>query len=452
MYKYYNIYNIINNINKYINKLIIIKGWVKFFRNNLFLEVNDGSTIKNIQIVIKDKKFNKIKKQISIGIPLKILGKLIIQNQYKKNIELVPHKIKLYGELDNNFFNNSILQNKYHSLSKLRKQKYLRFRTKIFNIIIKIRHNLFFIIHNYLIKNKFVYIHTPIINKNDAEGAGEVFKIIPLNRNKNLINNTFLTVSGQLEIESAMYGLGKVYTFGPVFRAENSNTNKHLSEFWMLEIEIIFFKLKDLIKFIIKFIKNLFKKILKKSKKDLIFLDKYHSKYNVEKKIINQLKNIIKKKIIIISYSKIIKLLNNYYNNIIKWGDDIGAIHEKILFNKIFINNLPIIIYNFPKKIKPFYMKLNKNKKTTKSIDVLFPNIGEVIGGSERETNYKKLFNRVKKEKINIKNISWYLNLRKLGKIYHSGFGLGFDRLIQFITGMKNIRDIIPFPISIGNI
>ncbi|MDH3005030.1 MAG: asparagine--tRNA ligase [Candidatus Shikimatogenerans sp. JK-2022] len=460
MYKYYNIKYIINNKKKIINKIIIIKGWVKYFRNNFFLEINDGSTIKNLQIIIKNKKFIKIKKKISIGIPLKILGKLILQKK-TKIIELLPYKIKIYGEIDSKFINSSILQNKYHSLSKLREQIYLRFRTNIFNSIIKIRHFLFISIHNYFNFKNFIYINTPIINKNNAEGAGEIFKITSLNLSNinklNYKNDLFnckanLTVSGQLEVESAMYGLGKVYTFGPVFRADNSNTNKHLSEFWMLEPEIMFYKLKDIIKLSVNLIKYLIKETLKKCKEELIYIDEYNKKYNNCNNLIYRLKNIINKKFIKISYNKIIKLLKNINKNIINWGDDIKSEHEKILFNKIFPYEIPIIIYNYPKNIKPFYMKLNKNKKTAKSIDILFPYIGEIIGGSERETSYKKLLNRIKKLKINIKNILWYINLRKLGNIYHSGFGLGFDRLVQYITGMNNIRDVIPYPIYPGHI
>ncbi|MDH3004644.1 MAG: asparagine--tRNA ligase, partial [Candidatus Shikimatogenerans sp. JK-2022] len=317
------------------------------------------------------------------------------------------------------------------------------------NSIIIIRHFLFIEIHNYLNKKKIIYVTTPIINKNNAEGAGEVFKITTLNylNNKNLSEDLFkgkarLTVSGQLELESAMYGLGNVYSFGPVFRADNSNTLKHLSEFWMLEIELIFSKLKNIIKLSINLIKYLFKRTLKYCYNEIIYLEKYN-----KKKIINRLKKIIKNKFIKISYNKIIKLLKKNDKNIIKWGQDIGSNHEKIIFNKILKNDLPIIIYNYPSKIKPFYMRKYKNKKITKSIDILFPGIGEIIGGSERETNYYQLYKNIKKKKMNIKNIMWYINLRKLGKIYHSGFGLGFDRLLQFITGIKNIRDIVPFPI-----
>ncbi|WGH25288.1 MAG: asparagine--tRNA ligase [Candidatus Shikimatogenerans bostrichidophilus] len=456
-YKFYNIKYINKNKKKILNKIIIIKGWVKFFRNNYFLEINDGSTINNLQVIINNKKF--LKKKIRIGIPLKIIGKLI---KNKNDIEVYAYKIKMYGNIDKEFINKSILQNKFHSRSKLRQQLNLRFRTNLFNCIIKIRHFLFINIHNYLNLKEFIYINTPIINKNNAEGAGEVFKITTLNlldkKSKfNCKKDLFkckanLTVSGQLELESAMYGLGKVYTFGPVFRADNSNTKKHLSEFWMLEPEIMFYKLKDIIKLSVNLIKYLIKGTLKNCKEELNYLDEYNKRYNNCKNLINRLKNIIKKKYIKISYNKTIKLLNNIKRNIINWGDDIGSEHEKILFNIVFPYEIPIIIYNYPKKIKPFYMKLNKDKKTTKSIDILFPYIGEIIGGSERETSYNKLLDRIKKLKINIKNIMWYINLRKLGEIPHSGFGLGFDRLVQYITGMNNIRDIIPYPIYPGHI
>ncbi|WGH27047.1 MAG: asparagine--tRNA ligase [Candidatus Shikimatogenerans bostrichidophilus] len=441
---YYTIKEIIKKKKKIINKKVRIKGWVKYFRNNLFLEINDGSTIKNLQVVLKKKN----KEKINIGITIEVLGKLIFKSN-NKDIEIIPLYIKIFGKIDINFFNNSILQNKYHSLSKLRKQSYLRFRTKIFSSIIRVRHNLSILIHNFFCNKNFFYINTPIINNYDTEGAGNMFNVTTLNikeKYKNYKKDFFgckanLTVSGQLEAESAMLGLCRIYTFGPVFRADNSNTNKHLSEFWMVESEVMFFKLNKIIKLSEKLIKFLIKKILINCIEELNFLNNYNNN-----KLINLLNNIINNKFIKISYNKVIKLLNNYKKNIIKWGDDIGSIYEEILFKKIFNNNIPLIIYNYPKIIKPFYMKINKNNITTKSFDILLPYIGEIIGGSERENSYKKLFLRLKELKMNIKNISWYLNIRKLGTIYHSGFGLGFDRLVQFITGMKNIRDVIPFP------
>ncbi|WOX79335.1 asparagine--tRNA ligase [Candidatus Shikimatogenerans bostrichidophilus] len=433
---------IIKNKNKLINKKIWIKGWVKYFRNNLFLDINDGSTINNIQIVLKKKI-----KNINIGITLKVFGKLILFNN---NIEIIPLYIKKYGNIDKKFFNNSILQNKFHNLHKLRKQKYLRFRTKIFSTIMRIRHNLSILTHNYFNKKNFYYIHTPIITYNDTEGVGNMFKVTTLDIHNKYYKKDFfgdkanLTVSGQLEAESAMLGLRKVYTFGPVFRAENSNTNKHLSEFWMIEPEIMFYNLKKIIKLSENFIKYLIKKILKNCKEELLFLENYNNK-----KIIKYLKNIYKNKFIKISYNKIIKILNKI--NKISWGDDINSNNEKILFKKIFKKKIPLIIYNWPKTIKPFYMRINKDNLTTKSFDILFPYIGEIIGGSEREYSYKKLLKSIKEKKINIKKINWYLNIRKLGNIQHSGFGVGFDRLVQLITGMKNIRDVIPYPRYPGN-
>ncbi|WOX79212.1 asparagine--tRNA ligase [Candidatus Shikimatogenerans bostrichidophilus] len=439
---------IIKNKNKLINKKIIIKGWVKYFRNNLFLDINDGSTIKNIQIVLKKKI-----KNINIGITLKVFGKLILFNN---KIEIIPLYIKKYGNIDKIFFNNSILQNKFHNLHKLREQKYLRFRTKIFSTIMRIRHNLSIFTHNYFNNNNFYYIHTPIITYNDTEGVGNMFKVTTLdilhnkyyNYKKDFFGNKAnLTVSGQLEAESAMLGLCKVYTFGPVFRAENSNTNKHLSEFWMIEPEIMFYNLKKIIKISEIFIKYLIKKILINCKDELLFLENYNNK-----KIIKYLKIIYNNKFIKISYNKIIKKLNKKNKiNKISWGDDINSNNEKILFKKIFKKKIPLIIYNWPKKIKPFYMKINKDNLTTKSFDILFPYIGEIIGGSEREDSYKKLLKSIKEKKINIKKINWYLNIRKLGNIQHSGFGVGFDRLVQLITGMKNIRDVIPYPRYPGN-
>ncbi|BDT61588.1 MAG: asparagine--tRNA ligase [Flavobacteriales endosymbiont of Rhyzopertha dominica] len=449
MKKYYNIKEIFINKKKLINKNIIIKGWVKYFRNNLFLEINDGTTIKNIQVVLKKKN-----KNIDIGITLKIYGKL---REYNKKIEIISLYIKKYGKIDKEYFNNSILQNKFHNLYKLRQQSYLRFRTKLFSSIMRIRHLLSIKIHKYLNKKNFYYINTPIITNNDTEGIGEIFNVTILNIKKKYNNykddffgcKANLTVSGQLEAESAILGLNKVYTFGPVFRAENSNTNKHLSEFWMVELEMMFYKFKNIIKFSEKFIKYLIKVILKYNIEELKYLEKYN-----KIKIIKLLKNIYIKKFIKISYNLVIKKINKIKKNLILWGSDISTKYEKILFKKIFKKNIPLIIYNYPKKIKPFYMKSNKDNITVKSFDIIFPNVGEIIGGSEREISYIKILNNFKKKNKNknINNIKWYLNLRKLGKIYHSGFGLGFERLIQFITGMKNIRDVIPFPRYPGNI
>ncbi|WOX79079.1 asparagine--tRNA ligase [Candidatus Shikimatogenerans bostrichidophilus] len=438
---------IINNKKKLINKKFWIKGWVKYLRNNLFLDINDGSTINNIQIVFKKKI-----KNINIGITLKVFGKLILLNN---KVEIIPLYIKKYGNINKNYFNNSILQNKFHNLHTLRKQKYLRFRTKIFSTIMRIRHNLSIFTHNYFHKKNFYYIHTPIITYNDTEGVGNMFKVTTLdihNKYYNYKKDFFgdkanLTVSGQLEAESAMIGLCKVYTFGPVFRAENSNTNKHLSEFWMIEPEIMFYNLKKIIKLSENFIKYLIKKILKNCKDELLFLENYNNK-----KIIKNLYNIYKNKFIIISYNKIIKILNKINKkNKISWGEDINSKNEKILFKKKFKKKIPLIIYNWPKTIKPFYMKINKDNITTKSFDILFPYIGEIIGGSEREDSYKKLLKSIKEKKIKRNKINWYLNLRKLGNILHSGFGVGFDRLVQLITGMKNIRDVIPYPRYPGN-
>ncbi|WGH24925.1 MAG: asparagine--tRNA ligase [Candidatus Shikimatogenerans bostrichidophilus] len=453
MIKYYKIKDLLkkNDIINFINKIVGVKGWILFFRNNLFLEINDGTTIDNLQIIV-NQKFNDLKKKFFPNLCLKIIGKVKYQKKNKNNIEIKAKFIKIYNGYNKKFIIKSILQNKYHRLSKIREQSYLRFRKKIFLTIFRIRHYLFLEIHNYLKKKDIIYISTPLINNNNAEGAGETFQLKSNEQGKDIFNNkAYLTVSGQLELESAMYGLSNVYSFGPVFRADNSNTDKHLCEFWMLEIEILFCKLKNIIKLSIKFIKYLLKKVLINCKKELNNLMIYYNKYrNKNINLLDRLTVIIKNKFIIKTYNQIIILLKKYKNNIINWGDDIGSIHEKILFNNIFKKQIPIIIYNYPKKIKPFYMKENKDKITTKSFDILFPFIGEIIGGSEREDNYQKLYNNIKEKKINLKNIKWYINLRKLGKLYHSGFGLGFERLIQYITGIKNIRDVIPFPIYPG--
>ncbi|XBT18211.1 MAG: asparagine--tRNA ligase [Candidatus Shikimatogenerans sp. Tser] len=416
-----------------INTIVTIKGWVKNFRNNKFIIINDGTFYKNIQVVINKNKYNKLLlKYITIGSSLKVKGKIILMNN---NLEIKLKKIIIYHSNLKKNIQKSLLQKKKHNISFIRKQNFLRFQTNIFSNILRIKNYIKYIIYKYLYKKNFIYIHTPIITNINPESILDIFKL----KSNFFKDNKYLTVSGQLENEISLNGIKKVFSFGPVFRAEKSNTNKHLAEFWMLEIEIAFLNLKKLIIFIKNFLKYLLKKIILNCKNELLIIDKFNNKK--DNYSINKL-SIIYNNIKVISYKKAIKILKNKFN--INYGIDINNKYEKYLYK--YYKNTILIVKNFPKKNKSFYMKI-KNNKTVKSVDVLFPNIGEIIGGSERENNYNILLNNIKEQNINILKIKNYLKTRIYGNVPHSGFGLGFDRFIQFITNIKNIKDVVEFPI-----
>ncbi|MGX7592663.1 asparagine--tRNA ligase [Candidatus Karelsulcia muelleri] len=433
---------ILNQKTRLINKHLVVKGWVKHKRTNklqTFVIINDGSTINNLQIII-DKEY----KDINLGIYLKIKGLIVLSQGKQQPIELLAQKIKIYGLFKSKDFQQTILQPKQHSYNKLREQSYLRFRTNFFSSIMRIRHNVSYLIHQYFHTNGFYYIHTPIITNSDAEGSSNLFKVTTFNDlNDDFFGeNAYLTVSGQMHAEAAALGLRKIYTFGPTFRAEKSNTPRHLAEFWMVEPEIAFFNLtnnmflaEDLIKYIIK-------NIIILSQSDLESLDKQNL-------IFHNLKQILNKEFKRIPYSKVIQILiKNGYD--MKWGQDINYEHEKFLVDIYFKS--PIIIFNYPIDIKPFYMRKNKDQQTVAAMDIIFPHVGEIIGGSQREERYKILLSQIKYFKLNRTRLEWYLKTRIFSTVPHSGFGLGFDRLIQFITHMKNIKDVIPFPRSIKKI
>ncbi|WP_185873233.1 asparagine--tRNA ligase [Blattabacterium cuenoti] len=454
----YSIKEILNKGILFENKKLIVEGWVKSFRHSMFIMINDGSTVENLQIVL----YKNFIKKITIGSSIKVIG--IIKKSYgsKQSIELKSHEIKFYNLVDNNIIQKSILQPKTHSLEKTREQAHIRFQTSIFSCVMRIRHFISYFIHKYFCKKNFFYLHTPIITYSNCEGTGEMFEIVT--KKKNNINENFfkkksyLSVSGQLEAESAIMGLGKVYTFGPVFRAENSNTKRHLSEFWMLEPEIAFSNLDDNINLAEDFLKLTIKYIIDNCIEDLSFLDKNIKKWNKKKEItvLKTLEIILKFSFHRITYTEVINILKKIEKtkNInfvypIYWGMDLQSEHEQYLVNEYF-NGIPVIVFNYPSSIKAFYMRMNDDNKTVSAMDILFPKIGEIIGGSQREERYEMLLKRIKELKINIDTLWWYLDLRKFGSIPHSGFGLGFDRLVQFITGMNNIRDVIPFPRTPG--
>ena len=471
--KYLSIQNIINDPE--VNKNIEINGWVRTKRgskNVSFISINDGSTIKNLQIVAEASKFKEdYLKKINTGACIKVFGEIKKSEGKEQNIEIVANKILLLGKADPEEYP---LQPKKHSLEFLREKAHLRFRTNTFSAVFRIRHALTFAIHNYFNSKGYLNIHTPIITGADAEGAGEMFQVTNLDLNKmpkNEMNKidfskdffgkqTNLTVSGQLEAELGALALGKVYTFGPTFRAENSNTSRHLSEFWMIEPETAFADLDDNMDLAEDFLKYCINYCAKNYKDDIEFLNQrlQNEEKNLKKEerselsLIDRLDFVINNKFERITYTEAINILRNSKPNKKKrfqflingFGDDLQSEHERYLVEKKF--KKPVIITDYPKKIKAFYMKSNDDDQTVKAMDILFPMIGEMVGGSQREEDYEKLVSRMEEMDIDKKELWWYLETRKFGTCVHSGFGLGFERLMMFITGMKNIRDVIPFP------
>ncbi len=449
-----------------------VNGWVKTFRSNRFIALNDGSTIHNLQCVVDFENLDEaVLKQINTGAALKISGELVESQGKGQSIEIQASDVFVHGSADPETYP---IQPKKHSLEFLREKAHLRIRTNTFAAVMRVRSALAFAIHSYFQQNGFYYMHAPIITGSDAEGAGEMFRVSTLNpKNPPLNDNgdvdfeedffgkeTNLTVSGQLEAETYAMGLGKVYTFGPTFRAENSNTSRHLAEFWMIEPEVAFNDLdanmdlaEDFIKFIIQY-------VLDNCKDDLEFLenrllDEEKSKPQQERSemaLIEKLKFVVENNFKRVSYTEAIDILRNskpnkkkkFQYSIDEWGADLQSEHERFLVEKHF--KCPVILFDYPAKIKAFYMRLNEDGKTVRAMDVLFPGIGEIVGGSQREERLEVLQQKIKDLGIDDKELWWYLDLRKFGTAVHSGFGLGFERMVQFTTGMGNIRDVIPYP------
>ncbi|QJC30479.1 asparagine--tRNA ligase [Enterobacteriaceae endosymbiont of Neohaemonia nigricornis] len=436
---------ILNKIN--IGTKIKIKGWVRYIRHSKigisFITIYDGSNIQDIQIIAK-KYLDNYKSEIlslTTGCSIEIIGSLILSPHInKQKYEIDSTIIKIIGWINNP--GSYPISLKKHSLEYLREVAHLRARTRIISSIMRLRHYITIYIHNFLHQHNFFWINTPIITTLDTEGYSKMFHISTIESNNFFNKKSFLTVSGQLNLETYACAMSKVYTFGPTFRAENSNTTRHLAEFWMLEIEIAFATLDDIISFVKKFIKHISKQILTFHIEEINFLSEY-TKQDLSIKI----QKILSDNIFIIDYTKAINILqkcNISFKNKIFWGIDLAIEHEKYLTNTYF--NSPIIIYNYPKKIKPFYMYLNDDNKTVAAMDLLLPNIGEIIGGSQREHRIEILNKRILELNLCKKDYWWYRDLRKYGTVPHSGFGLGIERLVSYFTGFNNIKDIIPFP------
>ena len=447
-----------------IGRGITVMGWVRTRRDSKggfsFIEITDGSCMSNLQIIADDGLTNYSEEilQLQAGCSIRVTGKLTASQGKGQKVELQADEIEVLGWSDPQSYP---LQKKRHSFEFLRTIAHLRPRTNTFGAIARVRNTMSRAIHTFFQERGFIYIHTPIITGSDCEGAGELFRVTnfdldqaPKKEGKIDFDKDFfgapanLTVSGQLEAEAYALSMGDVYTFGPTFRAENSNTSRHLAEFWMIEPEMAFCDLQGDIDLAVEFLKYIFKYILDNCEEDMKFFNRL-----IDTTVIETLEKIITGDFKYLNYTEAVDLLTGAGENFdfpVNWGNDLQSEHERYLCEKVF--NKPVILTDYPAHIKPFYMKLNKDGKTVRAMDVLVPRIGEIIGGSQREDDHDTLLKRIEETGLNADNYWWYLELRKFGSVPHSGFGLGFERLIQFVTGMSNIRDVIPFPRTPGNV
>ena len=437
---------------------VTVKGWVRTKRGNKnvsFIALNDGSTIRNMQIVCSGEKFTEEQlKDVTTGACLCVKGQLVESMGKGQSVEVQADSIEVYGKADPADYP---LQKKGHSMEFLREIAHIRMRTNTFGCVMRIRNAMAFAIHKYFNEHGFFYLHTPLITESDCEGAGEMFQVttmdlknIPLDKETGEVDfttdffgkQTALTVSGQLEGELGATALGKIYTFGPTFRAENSNTPRHLAEFWMIEPEMAFYDNFDNMELAEDFIKYLVQYALDNCAEDLQFLNDMF-----DKGLIERLRSVVGITFQRVTYTEAVDILEKSGEKFefpVHWGTDLQSEHERYLVEKHF--GKPVILTDFPKEIKAFYMKQNEDGKTVRGMDVLFPKIGEIIGGSERESSYEKIMARINELGMDTKNLWWYLDTRRWGTCPHAGFGLGFERLLLFVTGMQNIRDVIPFP------
>ena len=440
-------------------KEINVKGWVRTHRSSKavdFIALNDGSTIKNIQVVVDPAKFDaQMLKNITTGACISAVGTLVESQGAGQTVEIQCEQLEVYGLCGSDY----PMQKKGQTFEYMRQYGHLRLRTNTFGAVMRIRHNMAMAIHTYFHEHGFFYFHTPLITASDCEGAGQMFQVTTMNLydlkkgedgkinydNDFFGKQTSLTVSGQLEGELGATALGSIYTFGPTFRAENSNTPRHLAEFWMVEPEVAFIDLADLMDLEEDFIKYCVNWALEHCKDDLEFLNKM-----IDKTLLERLHSVVAEEFVRLPYTEGIKILEEAVANghkfefPVSWGMDLASEHERFLVEEHF--KKPVIMTDYPKEIKAFYMKINDDDRTVQGTDVLFPQIGEIIGGSVREENYDKLIGEINRRNIPMKDMWWYLDTRKYGSCPHGGFGLGFERLILFVTGMQNIRDVIPFP------
>lgn len=459
-----------------IGETLLVKGWVRAFRNNRFIALNDGSTIKTLQVVVdSDNTAEDLLKRIGFHACLAAKGKLVASQGAGQTVELLAEEIEILGDVDLSVYP---LQPKKQTMEFLRDKAHLRMRTNTFSAVFRIRHGLAYAVHKYFHDRRFYYLHTPIITGSDAEGAGEMFKVTTFDLNNAPTTEdgsvdfkqdffggpTNLTVSGQLQGETGALAMGKIYTFGPTFRAEMSNTSRHLAEFWMIEPEMAFFDLEDDMDLAEDFVKYLINFIMDNYPEDLAILDKriVELEKNMKKEdrrgmgLIETLQFTVANDFERITYTEAVNLLRNSkpykkgrFEYPVEWGADLQSEHERWLVEKKF--KKPVIVSDYPKDIKAFYMRMNEDDKTVAAMDVLFPGIGEVIGGSQREERLDILKARMAAMNIHEEELYWYLDLRKFGGAPHAGFGLGFDRMVTFVTGMDNIRDVIPYPRAYGS-
>jgi asparagine--tRNA ligase len=451
---------------------VTLRGWVRTFRSNRFIALNDGSTLANLQVVVDfEHTPEETLKRITTGAAIEVRGKVVESQGKGQSIEVQASEVIILGDCNPDEYP---IQPKKHSLEFLREQAHLRVRTNAFGAIMRVRSTLAYAVHKYFQDNGFFYVNTPIITGSDAEGAGEMFRVTTLDpKNPPLTETgevdykrdffgreTNLTVSGQLEGETFAMSLGKIYTFGPTFRAENSNTSRHLAEFWMIEPEMAFYDLIDNMNLAEDFIKYVLKYTLEVRREDIEFLnqrflEEEKTKPQTERSemsLIEKLEFVIHNDFKRVSYTEAVDILKNCNHNkkkkfqylIDEWGVDLQSEHERYLVEKHF--GCPVILYDYPAKIKAFYMRLNEDGKTVRAMDILFPGIGEIVGGSQREERYDVLKQKIEDLGMDEQTLWWYLELRKFGTAVHSGFGLGFERLVLFTTGMTNIRDVIPYP------
>jgi asparaginyl-tRNA synthetase len=454
-----------------VNQEVIVMGWVRTFRNSQFIALNDGSTNTNLQVVAELGRFDEeLLKRITSSAALRVRGTLVPSLGKGQKMELKAEQIDVLGDSDPEKYP---LQPKKHSLEFLREIAHLRFRTNTFGSVFRVRHALAFAIHKFYNERGFLYVHTPIITGSDAEGAGEMFRVTTLPFDSTPRNDdgsvnfkedffgksTNLTVSGQLEGELAATAFGEIYTFGPTFRAENSNTSRHLAEFWMIEPEMAFYDIEDNMDLAEEFIQYLIRYVMEHNHDDLVFLDQRlaeeEKQLPQDKRsdmgLIEKLEFVVNNRFERITYTEAIDILlqspaykKKKFQYDVKWGIDMQSEHERYLVEKHF--KKPVIVRNYPREIKAFYMRQNDDNKTVAAMDILAPGIGEIVGGSQREERMEKLAGRMEEMNIPVEELWWYLDTRRFGTVPHSGFGLGFERMVQFVTGMGNIRDVIPFP------